>query len=106
MDSHMGKFSLATYKDGTKIAYDMVGHGPVIILVLGALNSRRSGAKLAKLLAPRFTVINYDRRGRGDSTDTLPFEPKREIEDIAAIISETGEPVHLYGHSSGSAIAL
>jgi pimeloyl-ACP methyl ester carboxylesterase len=102
----MGKFSLATSKDGTRIAYDMVGHGPVIMLVLGALNSRRSGAKLAKLLASRFTVINYDRRGRGDSTDTLPFEPKREIEDIAAIINEIGEPVYLYGHSSGAAIAL
>ncbi len=61
---------------------------------------------MAKLLAPHFTVINYDRRGRGDSTDTVPFEPKREIEDIAAIISEIGEPVYLYGHSSGAAIAL
>src|SRR6266702_5227486 len=93
-------------KDGTKIAYEKVGTGPVVILVLGALNSRKSGASLAKLLASRFTVISYDRRGRGDSTDTQPYAPQREIEDIAALIDEVGGPVYLYGHSSGAAIGL
>lgn len=93
-------------KDGTKIAYDKTGHGPVVIIVLGALNSRKSGAKLAKLLAPHFTVISYDRRGRGDSTDTTPYSPEREVEDLAALLNEVGEPVYLYGHSSGAAIAL
>jgi len=95
-----------TSKDGTKIAYDKVGHGPVVILVLGALNSRKSGAKLAKLLASRFTVISYDRRGRGGSTDTAPYAPQREVEDVAALINEVGEKVYLYGHSSGAALVL
>src|SRR5512143_2485006 len=95
-----------TSKDGTKIAYDKTGNGPLLILVLGALNSRKSGAKLAKLLAARFTVISYDRRGRGDSTDTAPYSPQREVEDIAALIDAAGEPVYLYGHSSGAALAL
>ena len=93
-------------KDGTQIAYDSTGRGPVVILVLGALNSRKSGAKLAKLLASRFTVISFDRRGRGDSTDTAPYSPQREVEDIAALIGAVGEPVYLYGHSSGGALAL
>jgi pimeloyl-ACP methyl ester carboxylesterase len=95
-----------TSKDGTKIAYEKVGHGAAVILVLGALNSRRSGAKLPKLLASHFTVISYDRRERGDSTDTAPYAPKREVEDIWALIDEIGEPVYLYGHSSGAAIVL
>lgn len=96
-----------TSKDGTRIAYDKRGkEGPALILVLGALNSRKSGAKLAKLLAARFTVISYDRRGRGDSTDTAPYSPQREVEDIAALIGAVGEPVFLYGHSSGAALAL
>ena len=95
-----------TSKDGTKIAYDKAGQGPVVIVVLGALNSRKSGAKLAKLLASHFTVISYDRRGRGDSTDTAPYAPQREVEDLAALIDEVGGPVYLYGHSSGSAIVL
>jgi pimeloyl-ACP methyl ester carboxylesterase len=93
-------------KDGTKIAYDKVGTGPVVILVLGALNERKSGASLAKLLARRFTVISYDRRGRGASTDTPPYAPHREVEDIAALIDEVGGPVYFYGHSSGAALAL
>jgi pimeloyl-ACP methyl ester carboxylesterase len=70
-------------RDGTKIAYDKVGTGPVVILVLGALNSRKSGASLAKLLASSFTVVSYDRRGRGASTDTTPYAPEREVEDLA-----------------------
>jgi len=95
-----------TSKDATKIAYDRTGAGPSLILVLGALNSRKSGARLAKLLAARFTVISYDGRGRGSSTDMAPYSPQREVEDIAALIGAVGEPVFLYGHSSGAALAL
>jgi pimeloyl-ACP methyl ester carboxylesterase len=100
------KIPTVTSKDGTRIAYDKVGHGPVAILILGALNSRKSGANLAKLLASRFTVISYDRRGRGDSTDAAPYSPRREVEDVAALIDEAGGPVCLYGHSSGAALAI
>lgn len=95
-----------TSKDGTKITYDKKGEGSALILVLGALNSRKSGAKLAKLLAARFTVISYDRRGRGDSTDTAPYSPQCEVEDIEALIDSVGGPVFVYGHSSGAALAL
>jgi pimeloyl-ACP methyl ester carboxylesterase len=93
-------------KDGTRIAYDRIGHGQAVILVLGALNARKAGTKLAKLLASRFSVITYDRRGRGESTDTAPYSPKREVEDLAALIDAVGRPVCLYGHSSGAAVAL
>jgi pimeloyl-ACP methyl ester carboxylesterase len=95
-----------TSKDGTIITYDKTGSGPALILVLGALNSRKSGTKLAKLLSARFTVITYDRRGRGNSTDTAPYSPQCEVEDIAALIDAVGDPVFLYGHSSGAALAL
>ena len=59
-------------KDWTSIAYDQAGQGPALILVDGALCYRANGpmGPLAKLLAPRFTVFTYDRRGRGDSSDT------------------------------------
>jgi len=93
-------------KDGTKIAYETVGRGRVVIVILGALNSRKSGAKLAKLLSSQFTVVSYDRRGRNDSTDTAPYSPQREVEDVAALIGAVGGPVCLYGHSSGAAVAL
>jgi pimeloyl-ACP methyl ester carboxylesterase len=95
-------------KDGTTIAYDAIGRGPAVILVAGALCSRSSwsGPQLADLLAPNFTVYNYDRRGRGDSGDTLPFAVEREVEDIAALIDEAGGAACLYGHSSGAVLAL
>ena len=102
----MAKVQTVVSKDGTTIAYDKQGTGPALIVVLGALNSRKSGTKLAKLLAPRFTVISYDRRGRGNSTDTAPYSPQREVEDIAALIASIESPVYVYGHSSGAALAL
>jgi pimeloyl-ACP methyl ester carboxylesterase len=57
-------------------------------------------------LAERFTVYLYDRRGRGDSGDTAPYEPRREVEDLLVVIDATGEPVFLYAISSGVALAL
>jgi pimeloyl-ACP methyl ester carboxylesterase len=95
-----------TSKDGTRIAYDKIGNGPVLILVLGTLNTRLSGTELAKRLSPQFTVISYDRRGRGESSDTLPYSPEREIEDIGTLIDESGGSVYLYGHSSGAVLAI
>ena len=93
-------------KDGTKIAYDKRGSGPVLILVLGALNKRGSGKKLSDALANDFTVVSYDRRGRGDSGDTKPYAVEKEIEDLEALIDELGGSARLYGHSSGGVLAL
>src|SRR6266700_1980987 len=100
--------STVTSKDGTRIAYDTIGHGPPVILVAGAMCSRSfwSGPELAKLLARRFTVYNYDRRGRGESGDTMPYAVAREIEDIEALIDEAGGSAYLYGHSSGASLVL
>src|SRR5712671_4197438 len=94
--------------DGTTIAFDQSGQGPSLILVAGALCARLSwsGPQLSKLLAPHFTVYNYDRRGRGESGDTMPYAVAREIEDIEALIDEAGGSAYLYGHSSGAALAL
>ncbi|HEY5002917.1 MAG TPA: alpha/beta hydrolase [Ktedonobacteraceae bacterium] len=94
--------------DGTTIAYDQIGNGPTVILVDGALGSRTLGfmVPLATALSPYFTVITYDRRGRGESTDTQPFALEREIEDIEALINKAGSEAFLYGISSGAALAL
>ncbi len=93
-------------KDCTTIAFDQTGKGPVVILVGGALTKRADVTYLATLLAPRFTVISYDRRGRGDSGDTAPYAVEREVEDLEALIDETGGMAFLFGHSSGAALAL
>jgi pimeloyl-ACP methyl ester carboxylesterase len=93
-------------KDGTSIAYSRQGSGPAVILVGGAFVDRSENAPLATELAKRFIVYNYDRRGRGDSGDTLPYALEREIEDLEALIAEAGGSAHLYGISSGGALAL
>ena len=99
-----------TSRDGTPITYDRYGTGPAVILVGGGLVSRADGvgnnAPLASELARRFTVYNYDRRGRGDSGDTPPYAVAREIEDIDALVTEAGGAAHLYGVSSGGMFAL
>ena len=95
-------------KDGTLIAYEKAGSGPPLVLVDGALCSRQFGPmpKLAPLLASRFTVYWYDRRGRGESGDTRPYAREREIEDVAALIQAAGGSAFVVGLSSGAALAL
>ncbi|MBB6735681.1 alpha/beta fold hydrolase [Cohnella zeiphila] len=95
-------------KDGTPIAYDQVGSGPALILVGGALSYRLfpGFVQLAQLLAPDFTVINYDRRGRGDSGDSPSYAVAREAEDLEAVISDVGGSAFVWGMSSGAALAL
>src|SRR5713101_2506098 len=89
-------------KDGTRIAFDREGQGPPLILVDGAMCYRDSGPAraLAKLLTPHFTVFTYDRRGRGESTDTAPYAVEREVEHINALIQEAGGSAYVYCISS------
>jgi pimeloyl-ACP methyl ester carboxylesterase len=98
-----------TSTDGSTIAYDRYGDGgPVVILVGGALSYRTFSKmeEIATALAEHCTVINYDRRGRGDSTENGPYALEREIEDLAAIIEAEGGRASLWGWSSGGALAL
>ena len=95
-------------KDGTKIAFDQVGKGPTVIVVTGALGTRShlTPDSLAGLISKHFNVIDYDRRGRGDSTDTQPYAVEREIEDIESLIDAAGGSAFLFGMSSGGVLAL
>ena len=104
-------FQKVTSQDGTIIAYDRLGQGPVLRLVAAALSTREEVAPLAGLLAEQFTVINYDRRGRGDSTNAYSGSAgsgsvQREVEDIAALIEAAGGRASLFGSSSGAVLAL
>jgi pimeloyl-ACP methyl ester carboxylesterase len=95
-----------TSKDGTTIAYDRLGDGPPIVLLPGGSVDRQANAGLAQLLAADFTVLNVDRRGRGDSGDTLPYAIEREFEDVDAVVEAVGGSAALYGSSSGAALAM
>jgi pimeloyl-ACP methyl ester carboxylesterase len=109
LQSRRNPMKTVTSKDGTTIAFDQSGTGSALILVSGAFMHRAMDmgtAQLAALLAPHFTVFHYDRRGRGESTDTQPYAVDREIEDIEALINEAGGTAFLYGGSSGAALAM
>ena len=94
--------------DGTRIAYDRLGEGPAVILVNGAMGYRRFKKfdQIATSLSEHCTVINYDRRGRGDSGDSASYAAEREIDDLAAVIGYAGGPAGVFGHSSGAVLAL
>jgi pimeloyl-ACP methyl ester carboxylesterase len=99
-----------TSKDGTRIAYDRFGTGPAVILVGGAMQFRAfdpTTTAMARLLANRgFTVIDFDRRGRGETEGSAPITLAQTVEDIAALTEVAGGQAAVYGSSSGSAIAL
>lgn len=94
--------------DGTRIAYDTYGEGPLVVIVAAVTSDRKfkGYVRLAQALSDRFRVVTYDRRGRGDSTEAGPFAVEREIEDLAAVIDAEGGRARLWGGSSGGALAL
>lgn len=95
-------------KDGTELAYDVVGSGPPLVYITGASCFRRFMPIVhdSKQFGRDFTVYTYDRRGRGDSGDSTPGTVEREVEDIEAIIDASGGEAHLLGHSSGAVLAI
>jgi pimeloyl-ACP methyl ester carboxylesterase len=97
-------------KDGTRIGYDRFGDGPTVVFVAGATQFRAldpNTTQTARLLADQgYTAVTYDRRGRGESTDTAPWALAREAEDLGALIDAVGGPAVPLTSSSGAAVAL
>jgi pimeloyl-ACP methyl ester carboxylesterase len=100
-------YGSVTSADGTSIGYRMIGEGPGLILVQGAMGTATNYDELARSLAASFTVYLPDRRGRGMSP--LAYDPahtiRRDIEDLASLLEYSGAPF-IFGLSSGAIIAL
>jgi pimeloyl-ACP methyl ester carboxylesterase len=95
-----------TSADGTRIAFEISGAGPPVVLLGGACYDAKAWAAVAGFLAPRRTVYAVDRRGRGASGPVDGYDTEREVEDVFAVLHRVGEPVELLGHSSGALLAL
>ncbi len=95
-----------TSSDRTSIAYEQTGHGPAVVLIHVGPFTQALNAGLAGLLAGRFTVYTYDRRGRGASGGTITDGPDREFDDLRAVIDQAGGHAHVYGSSGAGIIAL
>lgn len=99
--------SYAMSSDGTQIAYHPIGSGRPVIIVGGALSTAASGRPLAEAFAAAgLQGVCWDRRGRGDSGDTAPYAPEREVEDLRAVVDAVGGDAVVLGHSAGAVLAL
>lgn len=105
-DTQTATTATVTSTDCTTIAFEQSGAGPAVIVVSNVAEDRTGVAGLAAELAKDFTVITFDRRGRGGSGDPQPYDPEREVEDIAALIDVIGAPVALMSGSGGCALVL
>lgn len=93
--------------DGTPIAYYRTGVGRPVVLVVGALSTAASARPLAEAFAAAgLQGVCWDRRGRGDSGDTAPYAPQREVEDLRAVVDAVGGGAVVLGHSAGAVLAL
>jgi pimeloyl-ACP methyl ester carboxylesterase len=93
--------------DGTTIAVHETGSGPAVVIINGAFSTAKDAAQIADAFAEAgLRAVRYDRRARGDSGHTPPVDPHREVEDLAAVIAETGGNAAVIGHSSGAILGL
>ncbi len=92
--------------DGTPIAYQRSGHGPPLIVVHGTGADHTRWGPILPAFERSFTVYAIDRRGRGESGDTMPYALEQESEDILAVIDSIPEPIFLLGHSYGAICSL
>ncbi|GAB6899192.1 alpha/beta fold hydrolase [Kineosporia succinea] len=97
-----------TSRDGTRIAFERIGSGPPVVVVGAGLNDRVMFTPLATSMASEFTVVNYDRRGRGDSDlgDLDTWSIEAEIDDLKAVLGAVGEPAHVFGNCTGGVISV
>jgi len=94
--------------DGTRIGLLTAGAGPSLLLVHGGTGCIESWQSLWSTLTSRWRVTAMDRRGRGSSGDTGPYQLSKEFADVAAVAaSMAGDgPVDVFGHSYGATCAL
>jgi pimeloyl-ACP methyl ester carboxylesterase len=92
--------------DGPTIAYDVAGHGPLVVFVHGLTSVRQAWDPVSTLLAEEFTCVRLDLRGHGASSRTADYSMVSLVGDVRALVEEValGEPA-IVGHSLGASVA-
>ncbi|MGD9902851.1 MAG: alpha/beta fold hydrolase [Vicinamibacterales bacterium] len=104
------KVPMATSKDGTKIAYEVTGTGPAVMLVPGGGQTRGSWKDrgYVERLSKSFTVITLDLRGTGDSDKPATpgsYALELLLDDLLAVADAAkAERFHVWGYGHGAAI--
>jgi pimeloyl-ACP methyl ester carboxylesterase len=105
------KPQLCHFPDGTRIAYNIIGSGPALLLLHGLGKSRLDWHKLGYVdrLQQDFTVITVDLRGSGDSepySEPADYTIEKICNDLYAVADAcTVEKFAVWGYSFGGNIA-
>ncbi|HSK90836.1 MAG TPA: alpha/beta hydrolase [Euzebyales bacterium] len=100
---HSERIHRAVSTDGTQIAGRVVGVGPPLVLIHGALyDGETAWTEMLPHLADRFTCYLPSTRGRGLSADDPDYAPERLLDDVVCFVESIGEPVPLVGWSGGA----
>jgi 3-oxoadipate enol-lactonase len=91
--------------NGTRIAYDLAGSGPAVLLLHAGIGDRRMWDAQFPPFAEHFTVIRFDTRGFGETRKPdAPFAP---YADAIALLDHLGiSRAHFVGVSMGSQTAI
>src|SRR5919202_679034 len=93
---------------GGRIHYERAGNGPLLVALHGIGGNSRSWRHQLQGLADEYTVVAWDARGYGRSSDPdRDFTIDDYADDVAALLDDLGAPrAHLLGVSWGGVIAL
>ena len=96
--------------NGCEIDYELTGSGTPVVLIHGLGASKLIWSRLRDELARSFTVVAYDLRGSGASSETGPAADLSLTvwsRDLRALLEALGiDRTALVGHSLGASIAL
>jgi len=97
----------ATARDGARLAYEVTGAGPPLLLVAGQAQDRGLWAGARDDFAARHRVIVFDHRGTGESDkpEQPPYSTRGFAGDAIAVLDAVGVArAHVYGVSMGGRI--
>ena len=95
--------------DGGRLAYDVMGEGPLIVLAHGMGDNRAAYRQVAALLAEAgYRVASVDQRGHGESsTGWASYTRTDSAADLVAVVRHLGGPAVLVGHSfAGGSVTI
>jgi pimeloyl-ACP methyl ester carboxylesterase len=95
--------------DGALLYVESRGKGTPILVIQGGIGEAGATEQLADILADRFCVISYDRRGlsrSAASTESVSITVSRHAADAAVLAASTSDPAHVVGASIGALIGL
>jgi pimeloyl-ACP methyl ester carboxylesterase len=95
-----------TQADGVRLAYDVAGSGPPVVLLHAGIVDRGMWDDVVPLLTDAFRVIRFDARGFGESSRP-PDGSFARWNDLFAVMDAAGvDRAHLVGVSQGAETAL